>query len=240
MTDRFSRTAMLLGPDAMKILEKSHVAVFGVGGVGSYAAAALARSGVGEFTLVDKDTVSLSNINRQLVAAQSTLGAPKADVMKAMIQDINPAARVSALKIFFLPENADDIDLSRFSYVVDAIDTVTSKLELITRCKAAGVPIISSMGAGNKLRPAMFEAADIYETSVCPLARVMRKELKARGVQTLKVVYSKEPPLKPYDIDEGEEPNRGRKPPGSAAFVPSVAGLIIASEVVMDLTTNSR
>jgi len=230
---------MLLGSGAMETLAGVHVAVFGVGGVGSYAAAGLARSGVGEFTIVDGDVVSASNINRQLIAAESTLGAHKADVMKSMILDINPAARVTAVRAFF-PSEAGDIDFARFSYVIDAIDAVAAKLELIARCQAAGTPVLSSMGAGNKLDPTLFEVADIYRTSVCPLARVMRRELKARGVKSLKVVYSKEPPVKPHAApDTPGEPAGGRDherhTPGSVAFVPSVAGLIMASEAVKDL-----
>ncbi len=230
MSERFSRTELLLGREAMEILENSHVAVFGVGGVGGYAVEALARSGVGTLDLVDSDRVSLSNLNRQVIALESTVGRYKVDVMAERIREINPKAAVNVHRCFFLPDTAEEFDFGAYSCVVDAVDTVTAKIELVLRAQAAGTPVISSMGAGNKLDPTAFEAADIYETSVCPLARVMRRELKKRGVKSLKVVYSKEPPLTP----SGEDQFGGRVP-GSVAFVPSVAGLIIAGEVVKEL-----
>ncbi len=225
MSDQFSRTRLLLGNQAMQKLSGSRVAVFGVGGVGGYVAEALARSGVGALDLIDHDQVSLSNINRQIIALYSTIGEYKVDVMKSRITDINPACQVLAHRCFFLPETKDEFDFSDYDYVVDAVDTVTAKIQLILQAQKAEIPVISSMGAGNKLNPAEFEVADIYHTSVCPLARVMRRELKKRGVEKLKVVYSKEEPK-----DCG-----GQRVPGSTAFVPSVAGLIIASEVVKDL-----
>ena len=225
MSDQFSRTRLLLGNQAMQKLSGSRVAVFGVGGVGGYVAEALARSGVGALDLIDHDQVSLSNINRQIIALHSTIGEYKVDVMKSRIADINPACQVLAHRCFFLPETKDEFDFSDYDYVVDAVDTVTAKIQLILQAQKAEIPVISSMGAGNKLNPAEFEVADIYHTSVCPLARVMRRELKKRGVEKLKVVYSKEEPK-----DCG-----GQRVPGSTAFVPSVAGLIIASEVVKDL-----
>lgn len=216
----------------MEILANAKVAVFGVGGVGGYVAEALARSGVGTIDLVDADKVCLTNINRQIIATEKTIGRYKTEVMKERILEINPRAVVNARQCFFLPETKDEFDFSRYSYVVDAVDTVTAKIELVMQSQAAGVPIISSMGAGNKLNPAEFEVADIYETSVCPLARVMRRELKKRNVESLKVVYSKEPPLRPLMADG----NSRKAIPGSVAFVPPVAGLIIAGEVVRDLT----
>lgn len=226
------RTALLLGEEAVEKLKNSHVAVFGVGGVGGFAVEALARSGVGHLSLFDKDTVSVSNLNRQIIALRSTVGKSKVHVMKERIYDINPNIEVEAHECFYLPENADEYDLSRYDYILDAVDTVTAKLELAVRAKKAGIPIISSMGAGNKLNPVDFEVADIYETSVCPLAKVMRKELKARGISDLKVVYSREFPRKPQKIitEDGR-----RQIPGSIAFVPSVAGLIMAGEVIKDL-----
>lgn len=227
MEARFERTAMLIGDDAVKRLQNAAVAVFGVGGVGSYVVEALARAGVGRLLLVDNDTVSESNINRQLIALHSTVGRLKVDVAAARVRDINPACDVTAKALFYLPETADEIDLSAFDYVVDAIDNVTAKLELIKRCDALCVPIISSMGTGNKLDPTRFEVADIYKTSVCPLARVMRRELKSRGIKKCKVVYSKEEPVLPA---EG-----GPRVPASISFVPSAAGLVIASEVIKDL-----
>lgn len=237
--ERFSRTELLLGSEKMHRLYKSNVIIFGVGGVGGYVTEALARSGVGSFTLVDKDTVSISNINRQIIATESTVGRDKVDVMKERILDINPHAKVEIIKCFYLPENADEFDLSRYDYVVDAVDTVTAKLEIIVRANEAGVPVISSMGAGNKLDPTGFMVADIYDTSVCPLAKVMRRELKKRGIKKLKVVYSKEEPIKllQKDLSEnGENETAGVKPvPGSVAFVPSVVGLILAGEIIKDI-----
>jgi tRNA A37 threonylcarbamoyladenosine dehydratase len=248
MLDEFSRTELLLGKAAMAVLRQSTVAVFGIGGVGSYAVEALARSGVGHFALVDDDKVCQTNLNRQLIATRKTIGSPKVEVMKQRILEINPKAQVETHICFYTAENAAEFDLHRFHYIVDAIDTVSSKLTLIIGAKDAGVPIISCMGAGNKLDPTRFEVADIKKTSVCPLAKVMRKELKIRGISDLKVVYSKEPPIKPRQ-DENLSckmhcicpkgtlrsfPTR-RQVPGSIAFVPSVAGLIIAGEVIKDL-----
>lgn len=226
--ETFARTEMLLGRENVKKLADAKVAIFGVGGVGGYVAEALARSGLGNLVLVDHDTVSESNINRQIIALHSTIGMQKVDVMKQRILDINPDANVDARACFYLPETASEFDFAEYDYVVDAVDTVTAKLELIMRAKEACVPIISSMGAGNKLDPTRFEVADIYQTSVCPLAKVMRKECKKRGIDRLKVVYSKEEPVK-------NEQTRQRMP-GSVAFVPSVCGLTIAGEVIKDLT----
>ena len=233
--DQFVRTELLLGSDAMRILGKSKVAVFGVGGVGGYVTEALARSGVGTFELIDRDVVSVTNLNRQIIATWKTIGRDKTEVMAERIRDINPAAEVTLHKCFYLPETADQFDFTRYDYVVDAVDTVTAKIEIILQAQRAGVPVISSMGAGNKLDPSAFEVADIYKTSVDPLARVMRRELKKRGVKKLKVVYSKEVPIKPLGQIEAD-PEAGRKDvPGSSAFTPSAAGLLIASEVVKDL-----
>lgn len=232
MLNEFLRTELLLGREAMQKLESSHVAVFGIGGVGGHAAEALARSGIGALDLIDNDTVSLSNLNRQIVALKSTVGRYKADVMKERIQNINPEAKVRALRLFYLPETADELDLGKYDYIVDAVDTVTAKLELAVRAKAAGVPLISCMGAGNKLDPTAFTVTDISKTSVCPLARVMRRELKKRGITSLKVVYSTEPARTPLPCEEADS---RRAVPGSVAFVPSVAGLIAAGEVIRDL-----
>lgn len=235
MENQFTRTELLLGADAMEKLRGSRVVIFGVGGVGGYVAEALARSGVGAFELVDRDVVSVTNLNRQIIATWKTIGRDKTEVMAERIADINPEAKVTLRKCFFLPETADQFDFSRYDYVVDAVDTVTAKIEIILRAQQAGVPVISSMGAGNKLDPSKFEVADIYKTSVDPLARVMRRELKKRGVRKLKVVYSKEEPMKPLGRIEAD-PEAGRKDvPGSSAFTPSAAGLLIASEVVKDL-----
>ena len=233
MEERFSRTALLLGENGVDRLRKSRVAVFGVGGVGSFTVEALARMGVGHITLIDPDRVAESNLNRQLIALHSTLGEYKVDAAKARILDINPEAQVEALKLFYLPENADSFDVSRFDCIVDAIDTVSAKIELIVRAKNAGVPIVSSMGTGNKLRPEMLEISDISKTSVCPLARVMRRELRARGIKELTVVYSKEEAIKPREDVFLEN---GKKTVGSISFVPSVAGLMIASKVCAILT----
>lgn len=222
MNDQFERSRLLLGEEALECLKEKTVAVFGIGGVGGYVAEALARTGVGTLHLIDNDRVSTSNINRQVIALHSTVGRYKTEVMRERILDINPQAEVIIHNCFFLPENADSFTFSGYDYVVDAVDTVTAKLEIIMRAKEAGVPVISSMGAGNKLDPSLFEVADIYETSVCPLARVMRRELKKRDIKKLKVVYSKEEPLK-------------QRIPGSVAFVPSVAGLLIAGEVIRDI-----
>lgn len=248
MLNEFSRTQLLLGSEAMNKLSQSKVAVFGIGGVGGYVVEALARSGVGHFLLVDDDKVCLTNINRQIIATRSSVGKYKVDVMKDRILDINPKAKVEVKQGFYLPENAHEFPIEDYDYIVDAIDTVTAKLELISRAKAANIPIMSSMGAGNKLDPTAFEVADIYKTSVCPLAKVMRRELKKRGIKKLKVVYSKEKALTPIDDTESScrskcicPPGAERKCsdrrsiPGSVAFVPSVAGLIIAGEVIKDL-----
>lgn len=248
MLNQFTRTEILLGKNAIISLKKSCVAVFGVGGVGSYTVEALARGGVGEFVLFDDDKVCLTNINRQLIATTKTVGRVKVEVMKERILDINPKAIVTAHQTFYGENNAQEYDFSKYDYIVDAIDTVSSKLTLIENANKAGTPIISCMGAGNKLDPTKFEIADIYETSVCPLARVMRRELKARDIKSLKVVYSKEPALKPTDDESSSckancvcPPGTQRKcdarrqVPGSVSFVPSVAGLIIAGEVIKDL-----
>ncbi|MBR6342221.1 MAG: tRNA threonylcarbamoyladenosine dehydratase [Treponema sp.] len=227
--NQFLRTQWLLGEAAMERLKKARVAVFGIGGVGGYVAEALARSGVFSLDLIDKDLVSLTNLNRQIVALHSTVGRPKVDVMKERILDINPQAQVHTYQCFYLPDTRDLFDFSQYDYVVDAVDTVTAKLELISQAKQSGVPIICSMGAGNKKNPAVFEVADISQTSVCPLARVMRQECKKRGLKNVKVVYSKEKPL-----------NSGHEAPASCAFVPSVAGLVIASEVIKDLVAPDK
>jgi len=232
MEDQFSRTRILIGDDALTKLSKSRVAVFGVGGVGGYVCEALARSGVGFFDIVDNDNVSISNINRQIIATHKTVGQPKVLVMKERMLDINPDADIAAHQCFFLPENSHEFHFEDYDYVVDAVDTVSAKLEIIVKAKEAGVPVISSMGAGNKLNAEGFRIADIYKTKVCPLAKVMRHELKKKGIDSLKVVYSEEQPLKP-DYIEAEQGRRST--PGSMAFVPSVAGLLIAGEVVRDL-----
>ncbi len=232
MSDIFARTKMLLGSDAMELLKNSHVAVFGVGGVGGYAIEALVRSGVGKIDIFDNDKVSTTNINRQIIALQDTVGEYKVDVMKKRAQNINPQIEVNAYNCFYMSDNADEYDLSKYSYIIDAIDTVSAKLELIVRANEAKVPVISCMGAGNKLDATRFEVTDIYKTSVCPLARTMRRELKNRGIKKLKVVYSKEEPIKTGIIKEGTQ----KAIPGSIAFVPSVAGMICAGEVIKDLT----
>ena len=234
MLNQFSRTELLLGKAAMERLAGCRVAVFGIGGVGGYVCEALARSGVGTLDLIDNDTVCLSNINRQIIATQKTVGRYKTEVMKERILDINPDAVVNTCNCFFLPENASDFPFEKYDYVVDAIDTVTAKIELVLQCQKLGVPIMSSMGAGNKLDPTLFRVADIYKTSMDPLAKVMRRELKARGVKKLKVVYSEETPIVPAESEEAPSGSR-RSTPGSIAFVPSVAGLIIAGEVIKDL-----
>lgn len=245
MLDRFSRTQLVFGKEAMDRLKGSRVAVFGVGGVGGYTVEALARSGVGAIDIIDNDKVCLTNINRQIIATGKTVGKYKVDVAKERIEEINPDCKVTAFKTFYMPETADRFDFTQYDYVVDAIDTVTGKIALIENAKKAGTPIISSMGAGNKVDPTAFEVADIYKTSVCPLARVMRYELKRRGIKKLKVVYSKEKPIPPI-ADEDPNGENGclskadkvpgkRQVPGSTAFVPSVAGLIIAGEVIKDI-----
>ncbi len=243
MLNEFSRTERLLGQAAMEKLRSARVAVFGIGGVGGHVTEALARSGISHLDLIDNDTVSLTNINRQIIALHSTIGRPKVEVMKERILDINPQAEVRAFQCFFLPETQNQFNFSQYDYVVDAVDTVTAKIALITQAKAAGTPIICSMGAGNKLDPTAFEIADISQTSVCPLARVMRQECKKRGLKDIKVVYSKEKPLaaqNPEKATAGSNPEvelKGNSPaPGSCAFVPSVAGLIIAAEVIKDLS----
>lgn len=245
MLDRFSRTQLVFGKEAMDRLKGSRVAVFGVGGVGGYTVEALARSGVGAIDIIDNDKVCLTNINRQIIATGKTVGKYKVDVAKERIEEINPDCKVTAFRTFYMPETADQFDFTKYDYVVDAIDTVTGKIALIENAKKAGTPIISSMGAGNKVDPTAFEVADIYKTSVCPLARVMRYELKRRGIKKLKVVYSKEKPIPPI-ADEDPNGENGclsmadnvagkRQVPGSTAFVPSVAGLIIAGEVIKDI-----
>lgn len=253
MLNQFSRTELLFGKEAMDILEQAHVAVFGIGGVGGYTVEALARSGVGNFDLIDDDKVCLTNLNRQIIATRKTVGQYKVDVMRERILDINPEAQVHVHKCFFLPDTKDKFDFTQYSYVVDAVDTVTAKIQLVIEAKEAGVPIISSMGAGNKLDPTLFEVADIYQTSVCPLAKVMRRELKKRNIKNLKVVYSKEKPIRPIEdmaiscrtnciCPPGAEHKctERRDIPGSNAFVPSVVGLIIAGEVVKDMTKDAR
>lgn len=241
MDSQFSRTELMFGSGAMQALKSARILVFGVGGVGSYAVEALARSGIGALCIVDSDTVALSNINRQLCALHSTLGRPKVDVVAERIKDINPLCSVTARREFFLPETASSFDFSLYDYVIDCIDTVSGKIQIVLQAKEAGVKVISSMGAGNKLDPTKFRVADIYETSVCPLAKVMRHELKKRGISSLKVVFSTEPALKVQNALEGQsfasETDSGIKkiPPGSNPFVPSVAGLIIAGEVIKDI-----
>ena len=222
----FSRTEMLLGADAIGKLQDKTVAVFGIGGVGGYVVEALVRSGIGSFVLIDNDKVCESNLNRQIIATQKTIGLDKVDVMEKRILSINPCAKVEKRKCFYLPQEASAFDFSSYNYVVDAVDTVTAKIDIIMRAKEENIPVISAMGAGNKLDPTRFEVTDIYKTSVCPLAKVMRHELKKRGVTSCKVVYSKEEPVKGAD---------GGRLPGSVAFVPSVVGLIIAGEVIKDL-----
>lgn len=248
MLNQFSRTQLLLGKPAIDRMQNTRVAVFGIGGVGGYVCEALARSGIGAFDLIDDDRVCLTNLNRQIIATMKTVGKYKAEVMAERIHDINPKAQVTVRKTFFLPENAHEFPFSEYDYVVDAVDTVSAKLELVVRAKALNVPIISSMGAGNKLDPTAFRVADIYETKVCPLARIMRRELRKRGVDSLKVVYSQEPPIRPLEdmsiscrthciCPPGTQHKctDRRDIPGSTAFVPSVAGLIIAGEVIRDL-----
>lgn len=249
MLNQFSRTELLFGKRAMEVLKNARVAVFGIGGVGGYAVEALVRSGVGEVDLIDDDKVCLTNLNRQIIATRNTVGKYKVDVMKERILEINPNAIVKAHKCFFLPETREEFDFSQYSYVVDAVDTVTAKIQLVIEAQNADTPIISCMGAGNKLNPAGFEVADIFKTSVCPLAKVMRRELKKREIKHLKVVYSKEKPVRPVEdmavscrthciCPPGAQHKctERRDIPGSNAFVPAAAGLIIASEVTKDLT----
>ena len=247
MNEQFSRTAMLLGEEGINKLSDSKVLVFGVGGVGGFVVEGLARAGVGHIDIVDNDSVCVSNLNRQIIALHSTVGMDKVDVCRNRIKDINPECEVNVFKCFYLPETADQFDFAAYDYVIDAIDTVTAKIDIIVKCTEAGIPVLSSMGTGNKLDPTQIEVTDIYKTEMDPLAKVMRRELKKRGVRKLKVVYSKEKALKPdYSFDSEKEENpedstqsgsTGRKklPPGSVSFVPSVAGLVIASEVVKDI-----
>jgi Dinucleotide-utilizing enzymes involved in molybdopterin and thiamine biosynthesis family 1 len=249
MLNQFSRTELLFGKEGMARLAKARVAVFGLGGVGGFTVEALARSGIGMLDLIDDDRICLTNLNRQIFATRKTIGLYKVDVAKERILEINPNAVVNTYKIFYTPATSDQFDFSQYNYIVDAIDTVTGKVELVLKAQELGVPIISSMGAGNKVDPTAFEVADIFKTSICPLARVMRQELRRRGVKSLKVVYSKEPTLTPIDdlttgcqADYICPPGTARKctqrrqVPGSNAFVPSVAGLIAAGEVIKDLT----
>ena len=249
MLNQFSRTELLLGKNAMEALENKRVAIFGIGGVGGYVCEALVRTGVGHFDLIDDDQVCLTNLNRQIIATRSTVGKNKVDVMKERMLDINPKADITVHKCFFLPENADDFDFKSYDYVVDAVDTVTAKIEIIMRCKKDDVPVISCMGAGNKLDPSRFRVADIYKTTMCPLAKVMRREMKKRGVKHLKVVFSDEKPIRPIEDvaiscrtncicpPGAEHKSTGRRDiPGSIAFTPAVAGLVLASEVIKDLT----
>lgn len=253
MLNQFSRTQLLLGQEAMDRLAASRVAVFGIGGVGGYVCEALVRSGIGAFDLIDDDKVCLTNINRQIIATRTTIGKYKVDVMKERMLDINPKADINVHKCFFLPENSDDFDFEKYDYVVDAVDTVTAKLEIIMKAKKHNIPVISAMGAGNKLDPSAFMVADIYDTKICPLARVMRRELKKRNVDSLKVVYSQEKPTRPIeDMSVSCRSNcvcppgaahkctERRDIPGSTAFVPSVAGLIIAGEIVKDLCNKGQ
>ncbi len=248
MLTQFSRTELLLGKKAMEKLARSRVAVFGIGGVGGYVCEALVRSGVGAFDLIDDDKVCLTNLNRQIIATRKTVGKYKAEVMKDRILEINPDAQVNVHKCFFLPENADEFPFDEYDYIVDAVDTVTAKIELVMKAQEKNVPVISSMGAGNKLDGSQFRVSDIYKTKMCPLAKVMRRELKKRGVRKLKVVYSEEKPVRPLDDmsvscrtncicppGAKHKCTERRDIPGSVAFVPSVAGLIIAGEVVKDL-----
>lgn len=232
---QFSRIELILGTEAVNRLAECRVAVFGIGGVGGYAAEALARSGVGRLDLIDNDVVDISNLNRQIIALHSTLGRYKVDVMKERIADINPSAEVIAHRCFYMPETSNEFDFTQYDYIIDAVDTVTAKLSLAVEAKRAGVPIISSMGAGNKLHPELFELSDIYKTSVCPLAKVMRRELKRLGIDSLKVVYSKEVPITPTQGATDTQTPVRRATPGSTAFVPSVAGLILAGEVIREL-----
>lgn len=245
MSHRFSREEMLLGPEKLQKLQKAHVAVFGAGGVGGYAIEALARSGVGALTIVDGDRVSLSNINRQIIALESTVGKLKAETERGRVLEINPDCLVTALPLFFTAETEKSFDFSQFDYVADAIDMVTSKLLLISRAKEAGVPVISCMGAGNKFDPTAFRVEDISKTSVCPLARVMRRELKKRGIEKVKAVYSTEEAKTPLPVGAGDEQGSGEKEarrstPGSLAFVPAAAGLLMAAEIVKDLISTDR
>ena len=253
MLNQFSRTQLLLGEESMKKLSDMRVAVFGIGGVGGYVCEALVRTGIGHFDLIDDDKVCLTNLNRQIIATRKTVGLYKADVMKERMLEINPNVEVNVYKCFFLPENADEFPFADYDYVIDAVDTVTAKVELVMKCKEMNVPIISSMGAGNKLDASAFKVADIYKTKMCPLAKVMRHEMKKRGVKKLKVVYSEEKPTRPIEdmsiscrthciCPPGAQHKctERRDIPGSVAFVPSVAGMIIAGEAIKDLTKDTR
>ena len=235
MDEQFLRTRMLLGDEAVARLQKARVAVFGIGGVGGYTVEALARSGIGQLDLIDNDSVSVSNINRQILATHSTVGLPKVEAAKRRVLDINPACIVRTHQVFYTPETADEFDFTQYDYIVDAIDTVTGKLQLVERANAAGTPIICCMGTGNKLDASAFEVADISKTSMCPLARIMRKELGKRGIKHLKVVYSKEEALTPTGWEEEAAALGKRQIPGSVAFVPGAAGLILAGEVIKDI-----
>lgn len=234
MEDRFTRTRQLLGSVMMERLKGTRVAIFGIGGVGGYVCEALVRSGVGNFELVDNDTVAVSNLNRQIIATEETLGKYKTEVMKERMLSVNPEVNVSVRNCFFLPENSSEFDFGKYDIVVDAIDTVTAKIELIMRSKEAGVNVISAMGAGNKLDASLFRVADIYDTKICPLARVMRRELKKRGIESLKVVYSEEEPVVPV---RGEAGDTDPRTPASIAYAPAIAGLMIAGEVIKELRT---
>ncbi len=241
MPDQFSRTELLLGKDSIEKLFRARVAVFGIGGVGGYTVEALARSGIGTLDLIDNDTVCLTNLNRQIYALHNTIGKYKVDVAKERIGQINPEAKVNTYKTFYMPQTAEQFDFTQYDYVVDAIDTVIGKIALVEQAQEVGTPIISCMGAGNKMDATALEVADIYETSICPLARVMRRELKKRGIEKLKVVYSKELAMEPEgNTESGQSERQRRQVPGSNAFVPAVAGLIIAGEVVRDLAEESR
>jgi len=235
MNEQFFRTEMLLGTEAMERLHRSRVAVFGIGGVGGYTVEALARAGIGAIDLIDSDTVSVSNLNRQIIATHSTIGLPKVEAAKRRVLDINPSAKVTTWPVFYNAETADQFDFSQYDYIVDAIDTVTGKLQLVERAVAAGTPIICCMGTGNKLDPTRFEVTDISKTTMCPLARVMRKELGKRGIKHLKVVYSKEEALTPTGWEEEAAAIGKRQIPGSVSFVPGAAGLILAGEVIKDI-----
>ncbi|PKM51161.1 MAG: tRNA cyclic N6-threonylcarbamoyladenosine(37) synthase TcdA [Firmicutes bacterium HGW-Firmicutes-7] len=248
MLHEFSRTELLIGKEGIEKLRNAKVAIFGIGGVGSFVVEGLARSGVGKFVLIDDDCICLTNINRQLHATRKTVGKPKVEAMKQRILDINPKAEVKTIQSFYMPENAQDIIEDDYDYIVDAIDTVTAKIDLVLQAQKRSIPIISCMGAGNKLDPTKFEVADIYNTSICPLARVMRKELRQRGIKALKVIYSKETPIKPIEEEDSSCNNNCICPsgttrkctvrhqiPGSVSFVPSVAGLIISGEVIKDI-----
>ena len=234
MINEFSRTELLLGADGMEKLKRARVAVFGIGGVGGYAVEALARAGIGALDLIDNDVISLTNINRQIIALHSTVGLPKTDVMAARVKDINPECEVRTYQTFYGPDTAEQFDFAQYDYIIDAIDTVTGKLALAVNAQKANTPIISSMGTGNKLDPTAFTVTDIYKTSFCPLARIMRKELRKRGIERLKVVYSQEEALTPEGVTE-ELPQGRRSIPGSVSFVPSAAGLILAGEVIKDI-----